>query len=276
MVKLIKYTAARLLHPPDAALVGASPIDIPVLDEEALLEAGRWRKAAAIGLAGLGMMAAPMTGKASAGSETYWKDMIQARWEQLSTLQQQDLDQEEREWVKWKNRLNDSDRWAATKVRANYIAQLADPESGQTAAQVRAAILADASAQLKKKWNDLSPKEQQQFNNYMRQHQNAPWYAKLQAFYSPSLGIQLYGYSGQQLPDAISQSLDQAEADRDALAQAEDDLTDAWKALSPGMRNKLRQEQRKWIHYKDSLSIGKRAEEVSNRASYLISLRTHA
>jgi len=65
----------------------------------------RWCKALAIGLAGSGMAAAPMTARAEAGSEADWKASLNQAWEQLSTKQQQELDQEEHEWIKWKNRL---------------------------------------------------------------------------------------------------------------------------------------------------------------------------
>ena len=64
--------------------------------EETPFEAGkvRWRKALAIGLAGLGMAAAPMTGKA-AGSAEQWDAALNRTWGQLTPKQRQELRQDE-------------------------------------------------------------------------------------------------------------------------------------------------------------------------------------
>jgi hypothetical protein len=58
--------------------------------EQILFDAGkgRWRMALTIGLAGLGMAAAPMTARAEAGSEADWKASLNHVWKQLSTRQQ--------------------------------------------------------------------------------------------------------------------------------------------------------------------------------------------
>ncbi|MBV8415495.1 MAG: hypothetical protein JO251_09840 [Verrucomicrobia bacterium] len=166
--------------------------------QQILFEAGkgRWRQALAIGLAALGMAAAPMTARAEAGSEADWKASLNQAWEQLSTRQQQELDQEEHEWIKWKNRLSDDDRYHATKDRYRYVYQLAHLETGQNPAQIRASMLADASNQVKELWNELSPDQQQQIrepvNNYTQQFQNVAWYIKLQAL--SSLANQLAHY----------------------------------------------------------------------------------
>jgi hypothetical protein len=57
-----------------------------------------------------------------------------------------------------------------------------------------------------------------------------------------------------------------------SLAAAEQDLGQAWDSLSQHQQNGIRQEERNWIKYKDSLPVAQRALEVQNRAGYLWSL----
>jgi hypothetical protein len=109
-----------------------------------IVRKGRWRKALAIGLAGLGMAAAPMTGKA-AGSEEQWDASLNQLWHQLSQRQQQELRTDEREWIRWKDKLlGDDERIRAIQDRIDYLTALTktpeELESDQIAATPRSQL----------------------------------------------------------------------------------------------------------------------------------------
>jgi len=93
---------------------------------ESLCEPRRdnWRRAVATALAGLGMMGAPM----KAHGQEWWQatpaqaeQAVTQAWSQLSPKQQQNLRQEERDWIKWKDKLPADRRTWATADRAHYL-----------------------------------------------------------------------------------------------------------------------------------------------------------
>jgi hypothetical protein len=91
---------------------------------ELLEEKGGWRKALAMGLAGASMLSAPM----KAHGQEWWQatpaqaeQAVTQAWSQLSPKQQQNLRQEERDWIKWKDKLPADRRTWATADRAHYL-----------------------------------------------------------------------------------------------------------------------------------------------------------
>jgi hypothetical protein len=54
-----------------------------------------------------------------------------------------------------------------------------------------------------------------------------------------------------------------------AAARWEGHLNSAWSQLSPAQRNMLRDEERKWIVWKDSFPIAARLEALGKRVDYL-------
>jgi uncharacterized protein DUF4236 len=83
-----------------------------------------WRRALAMGLAGASMLGAPM----KAHGQEWWQataaqaeQAITQAWSQLSPNQKQELRQEEREWIKWKDSLPADRRTWATADRAHYL-----------------------------------------------------------------------------------------------------------------------------------------------------------
>jgi hypothetical protein len=125
-----------------------------------LLEAKkcRWRKALAIGLAGLGMAAATMTGKA-AGSEEQWDASLNQLWHQLSPKQRQELKQDQREWISWKEKLPDDVRYRALQARAGYL-ELITQGVNPTAAMN--SEIADALKWVEDILAELTPDQQQE------------------------------------------------------------------------------------------------------------------
>jgi hypothetical protein len=131
-------------------------IDI-ALEEDNLDEKGGWRKAVATGLAGLGMMAAPMTGKAS-GSEQQWDTALNRAWHQLPAKQRQELRQDEREWVHWKEKLPDEVRYRALQDRAGYLYSITQGASPTAALKSE---IADKMQLIKNAWAKLRPEQQE-------------------------------------------------------------------------------------------------------------------
>jgi hypothetical protein len=70
-------------------------------------------------------------------------------------------------------------------------------------------------------------------------------------------------------PASIASS-NSANSDQQAqLNRAEQNLNNLWTALPQNQRNRLRNEQRRWIQYKDNLPIDEKIRTVEQRCSYL-------
>jgi hypothetical protein len=158
--------------------------------EARLEEIKGWRKALALGAAGLAGLS-PMKAKASPQDieyETSQKTALNRAWNQLSPKQQQALDRDEHEWIKWKNdKIDTVERLEATRQRAIYVQRVA---AGENAEQVKGDLIAQATEDLKRTWNKLSPGQQQQLGqqakDFLQKHvyQIPEWYKKLMALHN--------------------------------------------------------------------------------------------
>jgi hypothetical protein len=127
------------------------------LEGDTLLEAGGWRKAVATGLAGLGMMASPMGAKAS-GTEGQWEALLDNLWHQVPPKQRQELKQDEREWIRWKENLSDHERYNAIQDRAQYLSSIVRGDSPTAAMNCE---IADWTKSVRDTWDELSPDTRQ-------------------------------------------------------------------------------------------------------------------
>jgi C-terminal processing protease CtpA/Prc len=99
-----------------------------------------WRKlsgtAAVMGTTAL----APMTAHAS-GTEQQWEQALNRAWHDLGPKQQQELRQDERDWIKWKEKLPDDQRYRAIQSRVDYLTQHSkDPKLAELAKDSEAAM----------------------------------------------------------------------------------------------------------------------------------------
>jgi hypothetical protein len=92
----------------------------------------KWQKTLAIALGGLGIATSPMA--RGAGSEDQWDQAVNKAWQELTPKQRQELRQDERDWIKWKNKLPAEQQHWATVSRATYLMQFSqDPAMAEIA-----------------------------------------------------------------------------------------------------------------------------------------------
>jgi hypothetical protein len=103
------------------------------LQEGELDEKVNWRRSLATLLAGLGMAAAAPMAHGS-GSDAQWDQSLNQAWQELSPKQQQELRQEERCWIKWRDSLPIDQQRFAVVSRVFYLSQFSrDPETAASA-----------------------------------------------------------------------------------------------------------------------------------------------
>jgi hypothetical protein len=161
--------------------------------EARLEEIKGWRKALALGVAGLAGLA-PMKAAAhgsgfwgpeiqkvmtspSGGSEQDWKHLLNQFWGRLPAKVQQEIAQDQKDWVGWKNKLPAEQRLDATKERATFVGTLAD--LSQFVANPKAELpsgttLEDVLARIKDGWASYTSFERQVLQPKLQQVQSRP------------------------------------------------------------------------------------------------------